>query len=285
MNEPSIVRAGEDDVRAFAARRWPAEQSRRLYLHFAERSVSGTWIARDAGTAIGIGFAHALEDEWYLSELYVEPSYRRSGIGWRILQEVMRDCGDVLRSGFIEADDLGAIAFFLRRGVSLQTPVVRIAGAIPREEELARMASGEYRFRAEPLEAHRHGFGLDALDREIRGTTRSQDHLDFAQAATGTTFFLNEECVGYAYVWPDGRIGPLAAASGAYLVQFLGFSLAQLHKTYGATWCMALVPGNNVRVLRAAMRAGLTIDQLRVFATDQTMLDLSRYIGFHALAF
>jgi hypothetical protein len=48
---------------------------------------------------------------------------------------------------------------------------------------------------------------------------------------------------------------------------------------------MALVPGSNVRVMRAAVRMGLTLDQVRIFATDQPQIDLSRYVGFHALAF
>jgi hypothetical protein len=45
------------------------------------------------------------------------------------------------------------------------------------------------------------------------------------------------------------------------------------------------VPGNNVRVMRAAVRCGLTLDQVRIFASDQPILDLSRYVGFHSLAF
>jgi GNAT superfamily N-acetyltransferase len=285
VNEPQIAAASEADLREMAARRWPDESGRQLYLSLAESAPRGAWVARDEGTPVAIGFAHALEDEWFLSELYVEPSFRRQGIGLSILREVARDAGDVSRSGMLDADAIDGMAFFLRLGVGLQVPVLRIAGAIPKEEELLPMAAGDYRFATLPIDPHAHATVLAALDREARGTARPNDHIRFAQLAAGTLLLINDEVVGYVYVWPDGRIGPMVSASAAYLTQFFGFALVSLRRTYGASWCMALVPGSNVRVTRAAVRIGLTLDQVRIFATDQPQIDLSRYIGFHALAF
>jgi hypothetical protein len=123
------------------------------------------------------------------------------------------------------------------------------------------------------------------LDREVRGSARPLDHLYFSENGRGFIFRRDEELAGYTYVWPSGRIGPMVAASQTYLVQFLSFSLAALRQTFGASWCTMLVPGTNIRVTRAAMRAGLTIEAVRLFASDGAMLDLSRYVGFHQLLF
>jgi len=286
MNEPQIVAAKEADIRAMAAKRWPDEASRQLYMNLAAGAPRSAWVARDADdTPVGIAFAHELESEWFVSELYVEPSFRHMRLGWQLLRSATADSGDVSLSGLAPADDIGSLAFFLRRGAGLQVPVLRIAGEIPGEEELMQMAAGDYRFTAVPIDAHRHKDAIDALDREVRGTARINDHEGFAQLATGTSFFLNDELVGYAYVWPDGRIGPMVAASTAYLVQFLGFALMSLQRAYSAKWCMALVPGTNRRILRNAVRIGLQLDEPRIFASDEPQIDLSRYIGFHALAF
>ncbi len=285
MNEPQIAAASEADVRAMAARRWPDERGRQLYVNLADGAPRGAWVARDEGTPVGIGFAHAHEDEWFLSELYVEPSFRRQGIGSRILREVARDAGDVSRSGMLDVASTDGMAFFLRLGVGLQVPVLHIAGEIPKEDDLLPMAAGDYRFVTLPIDAQAHATVLAALDREARGTARTNDHASFAQAAAGTLLLLNDECVGYVYVWPDGRIGPMVAASAAYLTQFFGFALVALRRTYGASWCQALVPGSNVRVMRAAVRVGLQLDHIRIFATDVPQIDLSHYIGFHQLAF
>jgi GNAT superfamily N-acetyltransferase len=285
INSTQIVAAKESEIRTLAAKRWPDEQSRQLYINLAQSAPAGCWVARDVDDPVGIAFAHANETEWFVSDLYVEPSFRGAGLGWKLLRQATADSGDASLAGLIEADDVGSLAFFLRRGMGLHVPVLRITGEIPREDDLVPMAAGDYRFTTIPIDPNSHRFEIDALDREVRGTARPQDHIAFAQLATGTAFVLNDEIVGYTYVWPDGRIGPLVAASGAYLMQFFGFALISLRRSYGASWCMALVPGSNVRIMRAAVRIGLTLDQVRIFATDQPQIDLSRYVGFHALAF
>jgi GNAT superfamily N-acetyltransferase len=285
VSELQIAAAKEADVRAMAARRWPDESSRQLYINLADSAPRGAHVARDEGTPIAIAFAHALEDEWFVSELFVEPSFRGAGLGWTLLRAATGESGDAALAGVIDAEDTGSLAFFLRRGMGLHVPLLRVAGEIPKEDELLPMAAGEYRFVTMPIDAQAHATVLAALDREARGTARPNDHVSFAQIATGTLLLLNDECVGYVYVWPDGRIGPMVAASGAYLTQFFGFALVALRRTYGASWCQALVPGSNVRVMRAAVRIGLQLDQVRIFASDLPQIDLSRYVGFHALAF
>lgn len=272
-----------DEIAAFARRRTHDEASRRLYAELAAAAPAGVLVARDEGTAVGIVIPHALEDEWFLADLYVEPSFRTAGVGWRLLSQALHDAGDVARSGLIEAGELGSAAFFMRRGVMLQTPVLEVAGPLPHPNEIARMAAGTYRFETQPLDPVAHRPALAQLDREIRGSARPFDHRVFAAEGTGTVFLREGEVAGYGYVWPSGRVGPLAAAAPTYLVQFFGFLLAALHATYGASWCAALVPGTNVRIMRACMQAGLSIGQMRILASDAPPSDLTRYVGFHVL--
>ncbi|MDQ2872346.1 MAG: GNAT family N-acetyltransferase [Candidatus Eremiobacteraeota bacterium] len=284
MHEASIAPASESDIVTIARRRWSDETSLRLYRRLADASSNGAWAARDDGTPIALGFANAVDEELYVSELYVEPSFRRNGIGTALFERIT-EASEVSRAALVDAMDCAALAFATRHGIALQVPVVRIAGAIPREEDLARMAAGHYRFGAVPLDPRRFGAALDALDREVRGCARPGNHDAFAQAATGTAFTLDGECVGYSYVWPDGKIGPHLCASNAYGGAFFAYALASLVRSYGASWCTALVPGNNVRVLKAASKIGLSIDRAFAFASDTPMADPTRYIGFHQLAF
>src|SRR5579872_1000380 len=243
VSEPSIARATEEDVRYFALRRYADELSRRLYLQLSERAFSGAWVARDEATPIAIGFADDLDDERFVSELYVEPSFRGTGIGRRLWE---RCIGDDERpcSTLLGASDTPSLAFVTARALALATPVVRIAGAIAREDELARMAASDERFEVDTIDPLRHRFALDALDRDVRGSSRADDHRQWAASATGATFFLRGECVGYAYVWPDGRVGPIASSSHAYLRAIVAFAMAALTRTYRASWCTLLVPGS-----------------------------------------
>ncbi len=280
-----VAAASEDDVAEIARRRWRDSETRRLYFYLASVAPNGAWIARDEGTPVGIAIAHQLETEWYLSDLFVEPSFRGRRLGGRLLAEAARDAGDVTRSGFLDPAELGGIACFARRRVAARVPIFCFAGRIPQEEQLATLALGEHRFDTEPLDPVRHRFALDALDVETRGSARHADHLYFASNAHGSAFSINGELVGYAYVWPDGRIGPLASFSPSYVVPFFAFGMIALARMHGASWCSALVPAVNVRVARAALDAGLKIEAVSLFARDSGEIDMSRYVGYHSLLF
>ncbi|MDQ6933593.1 MAG: GNAT family N-acetyltransferase [Candidatus Eremiobacteraeota bacterium] len=285
LAETDVVPALALDLAYFAQRRWNDEQSSALWQYLAQSAPNGAWVAKDAGDSIGIALPHALEEEWFLADLFVEPSFRGQGIGMRLLSEAARNAEDVARSGLAPMDAVDALAFLVHRGLPLHAPVFVLRGDIPHENELLRMASGDYRFATQAIDLQVHRGALNALDREIRGAARPLDHHYFASNAHGVAFLLHGEFVAYTYVWPNGRIGPMCASSAAYLRQLFAFALVALRQVYDARWCTALVPGSNIRVMRTGVRAGLRIDAASIFASDGIAFDLSRYIGFHPLLF
>ena len=270
-----------DGVAKIQRRRNIDEAGLWLSLRFSE--LGTVWVARDEGEVIGIVVAHDSEEERYVGDLFVEPSYRDQGIGARLLGAALGNADGVARSMPLDPRDTASLALALRFGMATRDSVVRFAGAIPREEELAKMAAGEYRFAVDAIDPVTHAFALNELDRQTRGTVRQADHAYFAQNGSGQVFFLSGECVGYAYVWPDGRIGPVACASEPYLVQIFAYALVTLQRTYSASWCTTLVPGSNRRIARASLRAGLRIHESYLIAADSLMLDLSTYVGYHPL--
>lgn len=277
--------ATADEVAYFARRRTQNEHDYRLYADLAHLAPNGALVARDEGTAVGVAIAHELEDEWQLSEIFLEPTFRGQGVGFELLTAAAEGAGDVNRSGVVDPSQPDGLRFYVRQGVPLSAPVLEISGEIPRASELERMAAGEYRFGADPIDPHAQAMALSQLDRDVRGTARPGDHLYFADHATGYIFTRENELAGYAYVWPSGRIGPMAAVSQTYLVQMLAYALAAARASYGAEWCTMLVPGVNVRILRACMRARLKIDGLKLFACDSIVNELNRYVAFHSLLF
>jgi GNAT superfamily N-acetyltransferase len=283
--EQSIGPATADEVAYFAGRRTENEHDQRLYVDLAHVAPNGAFVARDEGTAIGIAIPHALEDEWFLSELFVEPSFRGRGIGLELLKAATAEAGAFPRSGILDPAQLEGLAFYARVAVPMQAPLLEVSGEIPRASELERMAAGEHRFGAIPIDPMAHATALNQLDREVRGSARPDDHLYFADKAKGFVFTREAELAGYAYVWPSGRIGPMAAVSQNYSVQMLAYALAALRASYNAEWCTLLVPGANTKILRAVMRARLRIEGVRLFASDNSISDLTRYVGFNLLMF
>jgi len=283
VSDLAIGLAAADEIRAIQRRRNCDDTALRLALASAERGT--VWIARDAAEGVGIAVAHDSEAERYVGDLYVEPSYRGSGVGSELLGAAFSDAGDRTRAMLVDPGDAGGVALAFRQRMMLREPIVRFAGAIPREEELAKMAAGDYRFEVDTIDPVSHSFGLRGLDAQTRGTTRDADHEQFAAGATGHAFFLRGEFIAYGYVWPDGRIGPLACASQAYLVQIFAYALLSLTRTYGASWSTALVPGSNLRIARAVLRAGLRIEAVSLLTGNAFQGDLSTYVGYHSLLF
>jgi len=283
VSDLTVELAGADEVRSIQRRRNCDDAAVRLALASVERGT--VWVARDGAEAVGIAIAHDSEAERYVGDIFVEPSYRGTGAGGELLAAAFGDAGDRSTAMLVDPADPASLALGLRQRMMLREPIVRFAGAIPREEELAKMAAGDYRFEVDTVDPVSHGFGLRGLDAQTRGTTRDADHEHFAGSATGNAFFLRGEFIAYAYVWPDGRIGPLACASQAYLVQIFAYALLSLTRAYGASWCTALVPGSNLRIARAALRAGLRIEAVCLLAADAFQGDLSMYVGYHSLLF
>jgi GNAT superfamily N-acetyltransferase len=272
MSDVAIGPASLDDVRAVLGRRKTDDTGFKIGLESVDQGLA--WVARDQSEAVGLVLARDGDDERFIGELFVEPSYRGQGIGGKLLDASVADAGDAARAMVLDPSDYAGMALALRRGISPQMTVVRVAGAIPREDNLMAMAAGDYRFGVDTIDPTAHAFGLNALDRETRGTMRLGDHESFANNATGHAFFLNGEFVAYAYV------------SAAYLAQIFAFALVTLRRTLGVSWCTALIPTSNGRVARAALRAGLQIEESLTLATDATTpRDLSRYAGFHRLLF
>ncbi len=282
---PAIGLSTADEVAYFARRRTANEHDARLYVDLAHVAPNGVFVARDEGTAIGIAMPHALEDEWFLSDLYVEPSFRGNGLGLDLLKAAAENAGPVTRSGVLDPAQLEGQAFYSRVAVPLQMPLIEIEGEVPRASELEKMAAGEHRFGAIPIDPMAHASALDQLDREVRGSARAADHLYFADNAKGFVFTREAEIAGYAYIWPSGRIGPMATVSHNYSVHMLAYALAALRASYSAEWCTLLVPGVNTKILRASMKARLRITGTKLFASDNNISDLTRYIGGGSLMF
>ena len=278
-----IEPASLDDVRAYAVRRFPDTFSRSLYADGFDAMQGRAWIAREEGTVIGIVLARDLEMERFVADLYVEPSFRGDGIGARLLDAAIVDADDRALVATCDPTDLASVALLAKRGMAIRETILRASGEIPKDDDLLGLAAGDYRFGTERLDQQSHAFVLAQLDRETRGTARESEHRYLSTVATGMLFSIDDEAVGYAYLWPSGQIGPIAVASGAYLAQIFAYAMAALRREHGATWCTAAIPATNLRALRTALRAGLKFESAYAIAGDGATQELARYVGLHQL--
>jgi GNAT superfamily N-acetyltransferase len=278
VSEIAIVPADDERLEEIA-RRHHGEEAVAILRGLAQRYPDGAWLALDESTPIGLCVAHDLEEERFVSTLLVEPGFRDQGIARELLARALGDETSARPSGLIEVTHSAAMAFALKSGLALRVPVMSVAGAIPSDDVLLELAGGMQRFGVRPLDPFAQSYGLDAIDRRVRGSARPADHRESFVRGFGTAFFVDDELVGYSYVQRDGRIGPLAAVAVTYVAPIFAYSMATIRREFDASWCTALIPGVNMRALRVALRAGLTVERSYILAGDVNIGELECYVG------
>jgi hypothetical protein len=283
MDDLDVRACDADDAARFERRHGRNDLDVALASECARAGLA--WAAFDQGEPVGIALAHSSEDELLVGRVHVDAGFRNRGVGGRLLDAALGAGSGQPRMVAAAAGDAAGVALTVRAGLRAHVGVLELRGAMPREDALLRLAAGAYRFDVDRLDARTHGGFVEALDRSVRGTVRADDHRRFSQDAAGLAFFLNGEFVAYAYARADGRIGPVAVASPAYAIQLFSYALVTLQRTFGASWCSLLVPTENVRLVRAALGAGLRIEAQTIFAADAPLPEPERYAGFHPLIF
>ncbi len=235
-----------------------------------------------------VAFASASRREhvWFLGMLFVHPDEQARGLG-RALLEAVIPAGDdpVTLATCTDAAQPISSALYARYGLVPRLPVLEIVGR-PDRAGPAALPGG---VRAVPFELlaagptdgpgpRRLAAALDALDRSVLGYAHPQDHAHLAE--TGRLGYLYEagdgRIVGYGYVSPVGRIGPLAVEDAALFPGVLGHLLGAVQP---AGVFSAWVPGAAGAAVTSLLEAGLRVEDFpALLCWDRPFADFSRYV-------
>jgi GNAT superfamily N-acetyltransferase len=195
-------------------------------------------VAVDRGRIVGYVAAIVRGDSWFLSSLFVRPQAQGRGVGSSLLDAVWGD-GHAHRRTLTDAIQLVSNGLYARRGLIPVTPALHLGG----------------RPRARPaLEARRPDPGaLLALDLAAYGFDRAADHSYWQRHGGCTLWLRGGEPVAYSYVFPGGRVGPLAGITGTDAAAALESQLARLETA------SLVVPGSCAEVVASAFACGLRI--------------------------
>ncbi|HYN47460.1 MAG TPA: GNAT family N-acetyltransferase [Candidatus Nanopelagicales bacterium] len=240
------------------------------------------------GTERVVAFASASRREhvWFLGMLFVHPDEQARGLGRALLEAILPTGGaPVTLATCTDAAQPISNALYARYGMVPRVPVLELVGR-PDRAGPAALPEG---VRAVPFELlaagpadgpgpRRLAAALETLDRATLGYAHPQDHAFLAE--TGRLGHLYEagdgRIVGYGYVSPVGRVGPLAVEDTALLPGVLGH-LLQAVQPAGAF--SAWVPGAGGAAVTALLDAGLRLEDFpALLCWDRPFADFSRYI-------
>jgi GNAT superfamily N-acetyltransferase len=211
-------------------------QQRHLLQHDAERCH----VADDGGRIVAFAAAFRRDETWYLASLFVHPEHQGRGIGRRLLEAAWGDA----RHRLTIADAIQPVStgLYARAGLIPAAPVLNLAGTARAPDVEPTVVPGT----ATPA-------GLEALDRAAYGFPRIPDHAFWGARARLTVWLREGEPVAYAYVSPQGRIGPLAGATPEAAAAALE---AELGRRAGEHATL-IVPGSARELVEVALAGGL----------------------------
>ena len=232
------------------------------YFAFAlQEEPEGFWVAESAGEVVGFTHSWVRGPFWFLAHLFIAPDCQGKGVGRHLLDNALEYGSQTVianRSLITFAYNPASISLYMRYGMYPREPLYAMRGA-----------SASLRAGRTPTEApayERAGAGRDTLevlsrvDEQVLGFARERHHRYFL-SATGVSCYLfrNRSAVdGYAYVWTNGRVGPLAVTSPSRFALVmnaaLGLAAAENPDSVSIT-----VPGSNEQAVAIALRSGMRI--------------------------
>ena len=250
----------------------------RLLTHFLRTDPDLFLVATldDDDVPVGYGSAIRRGAVWFLAMLFVRPDVQGRGVGRAILEQILPLGGPEVRRGTAtDAAQPISNALYASYGLVPRIPVLRLVGRPRRLDVLATLPAGVIGTPAAP--GHERDGPFASLDREVLGYEHPEDHA-WMRAEGRQPFVYRREghAVGYGYVAPSGRIGPIAATS-PNLVAPIGAHLISMVDAPGsyAVW----IPGLAGDLIAMLLQTGF---QLEGFPTlvcwDRPFADFGRYV-------
>ncbi len=219
----------------------------------------GLWIAEEGGEIRGFAFSWVCDRLWFLAELFVAPGRQGAGgVGNELLQRTLAHAekrGATEKALITFAFNTVSQGLYIRRGLFPRLPIY-LFGA-PREAW--RLPKQAAKFDMVALDMN-HLAAIEALDARALGLSRAT-HYRYLIAESGLKGFLFREggaVVGYAYISPEGHVGPLAVSRPDAIEAVFTAALRRAAAD-GAAQLSALIPGSSESVLAAAGAHGLRI--------------------------
>jgi hypothetical protein len=122
---------------------------------------------------------------------------------------------------------------------------------------------------------HRHG----VIDEEALGVSREKHHRHLINDSgiRGAIFYAEDDCVGYAYISPDGHIGPLGVAQPKVLGAAFKTALYLAAKS-GSSHVSAFLPGTSDVALSIAVDHGMRITFPMVLVSTHDFGNWAQYL-------
>ncbi|HWE76008.1 MAG TPA: GNAT family N-acetyltransferase [Stellaceae bacterium] len=249
--------------------------------HFQQFSLrddpAGLWIAEDNGAIVGFAFSWVCGGLWFLAELFIAPDQQGRGVGNELLGRTLehaRKAGASEKALITFAFNKVSQGLYIRHGLFPRIPLYLFNA--PREAWPVRADDRR-------LDGAAITIGdlpeLAAIDAHALGLSREKHHryLIAESDLKGFLFGDGSAKIGYAYISPQGHVGPLAVSRPEAMRPVFAAALERAREMGGAQ-VSALVPGIAEEALKTAMAQGARIAFPMMLMSSRAFGDWTCYL-------
>lgn len=252
------------------------------YAFCLQEEPEGFWVAESGSEIVGMAISWLRGSFWFLACLFISPTCQERGIGRHLLDRTL-ELGSQIeitnRALITFPFNRVSTALYMRYGMYPREPIYRMVG----DRAAARLTHRETEsFNYEKLPPVAASIRqLCSIDEPVLGIPLERHHEHFLNAQGGTCYLFRREKnpEGYAYVWANGHVGPLAVSS---LNSFRGvmntaLGLAANQETPQVS---VMIPGSNDQAVAVALDHKLRIAVPFLLMSSQSFGNWDKYLFY-----
>ena len=268
------------DSSPFASSKLPAipQQGFPWFDMALKEDGEGFWAAEVEGKLAGLTLSWVRGSLWYLAHLFVSPEHQGLNIGQNLMERAMKHHkGPAItnRALVTFAYNPVSISLYARHGIYPREPLYWMEG--PSQHVKTDASSKVRNERITDFEKGRKT--LSHIDELTIGYPREKNHefLFGLPTVRCHLFSTGNQPVGYAYVWQNGRVGPLATLSHETFQDVLR-SAFRLAAAEGATNVGIAATGSNEQLMQVALEQKMRILDNYLFMSSKPFPNFSNYV-------
>jgi ribosomal protein S18 acetylase RimI-like enzyme len=241
------------------------------------------WVAEEEGRIIGYSDSFVRGSLWYFSWLFISPACQGRDVGRELLERTLGSWEGTKitnRATITFAFNPVSQFLYMKYGMYPREPAY-YAEAPSRTVKEDGPSASELRF--EELTSPRDGSEvLRRMDESVLGFSLGWHHEYFFESKSRCYLFKDgSNPVGYAYVRPNGAVGPVAVGDEEFMKPVLEAGL-ELSADQGVEKVRYYIPGSNVHAVELAIKHRMRIDPY-VFMSTKPFARWENYV-FHSAA-
>jgi ribosomal protein S18 acetylase RimI-like enzyme len=239
----------------------------------------GFWVAEADGKLAGITLSWVRGTLWYLAHLFVAPEFQGLNIGQNLMDKAMRHHKNAQitnRALVTFAYNPVSITLYARHGMYPREPMYYME--CPNSQVKTDVSNPKLQTdRVTDFAKNKDAFAK--IDQVTTGYPREKNHeFLFSLPSTRCYLFSKEkELVGYAYVWQNGRIGPLATTTPTVFLDAVKSSF-KLAAAEGAPSVAILATGSNQKLMEVALEQKMRILDTWLLMSAKHFANFSNYV-------